>query len=466
MTPIATPILRAPILRAAVAATLVAWTPAGCAGPSAERPGSSLGPPPEPPRVVLLVVVDAMRADRTGTAGYRRELTPNLDALAAEGVTLTAVPQATWTKPSMATLFTSLYPSQHGIQRASLEDKGELRSQVLGEEWETLAEAFRAGGYATGAVVNQLHLTEGHRFDQGFNHYRWLERTSAFQLNQALGQWLDHVGDERIFAWIHYFDPHWPYTRTLPRHKDAFGRVHFRVPPPDRALDADDWARENMHPRLLRALRNRYDREVAYTDAALGELVDDLKARGLWEETLMVVTADHGEGFWEHERLQHGFAPFEEVARVPMVIRLPERLRQRVVAGVAPLAGLIDLAPTLLDWAGLPPLPQAEGVSLVPPLEGRGEGRDLVFTESTEGTAVRSRSHKLIRFPDGGAAFFDLGADPDELQPMACAGEICEDLSGRLDVFLARMEETRGAVTETVALSDEEIEALEALGYL
>lgn len=431
----------------------------GGARPRADSPGVL-----RPPRHVVLVVIDAFRADRLGVAGYRRDLTPHLDSLVAEGIELTAVAQATWTKPSMATLFTSLYPSQHGIQRASVEDKGELRSQVLGGAWQTLAEAFHAGGYRTGAMVNQLHLTEEHRFDQGFNHFGWMARTSAFQLNRALGRWLDRVGDEKFFAWVHYFDTHWPYTRTLPQHEKAFGHVHFRVRPPARALAADDWARDNLDPRLLRALTNRYDREIAYTDAALGELVDDLKARGLWQETLLVVTADHGEGFWEHERLQHGFAPYEEVARVPLVIRLPERFRSRIRGDA--VAGLIDVAPTLLDWAGLPPLPQAQGVSLVPALEGRAQGPPVVFTESAEGTAVRSRTHKLIRFADRREAFFDLAADPEEQTPLPCDGATCSELARRLDLFLQEMAGWGDGDPETVALSEEEIAMLEELGYL
>ncbi len=418
---------------------------------------------------VVIVMIDALRADRLGVDGYPLPTSPNLDAVAADGAYFSAaMAHSTWTKPSIASFVTSLYPSQHGIQVASLGADGALRTEVLDDGLVTLAERFQEAGYTTGAIINQVHLQRRFGFAQGYDHYDDKRGRGAFRLNKRLGFWLDSLEDERpIFAYVHYLDVHWPFTLRLPENEGAFGSTEMESKPPASSRQADAWVSKLRNPDDLEALQARYDHEVAYADAAFGQLVDDLRERGLYEDTLLLVTSDHGEGFMEHGRLGHGLSPHEEQVRVPLIVRLPERMRGQRGRIERPV-GLIDLFPTLLDLLGLEPEVAAQGESLAPLLRGESMPDRVVFADTSPAFAARSRTHKLIWFEDGTREFYDLVNDPEEQdsQVEPCRGA-CRELAKVLRPFRRLMLQSRQSnPAGTAELKPEDIETLRALGYL
>ena len=360
---------------------------AGC-GERSEPTDSSppLGPPPN----VLVVLVDCLRADRVGPESG---LTPHLDRLATESITFrNAFAPATWTKPSVASLFTSLYPRQHGLQRVSFRTDEGLATDVLHQDLDTLAEHFARGGYATGAIINQVHLTAESGFAQGFEHFRWQRGKNAYQLNRQLFEWLDSDrGGRPFFAYLHYLDPHWPYTSKLSPNEHF--RWKFGPRPPNRGDRADDWAAALLPEERERAmgdLARLYDREVRFIDAAIGEVLEQLAARDLYEDTVILVTSDHGEGFDEHGELQHGYAPFEEVMRIPMILRVPGLARAEPPEPVS----LVDVLPTLTALAGLAEPEGVAGRDLSALWEGREWQVRMVFSEGVDALGVRSERGK------------------------------------------------------------------------
>ncbi len=173
--------------------------------------------------------------------------------------------------------------------------------------------------------------------------------------------------------------------------------------PPQRGNRVEDWLETLDSESDLAALVARYDQEVAFADAAIGELMLSLQAMGLYENTIVVVTSDHGEGFLEHDKLLHSFTPYDEVLRVPLVFRLPTSLITPVPEVDAP-AGLVDLMPTLLDLSSFPPAAQAQGQSLVPLMRGEPVAERWIFAESADAAAVRSSTrepHSLSRWHHG-----------------------------------------------------------------
>ncbi len=294
---------------------------------------------------VLLVTVDTLRADHVGAYGHPNPTTPTLDRLAAQGVRFAdATVQWPKTWPSMASMLTGTFPATNGVR---------LRTQApLARRNETLAELLRAAGYRTAAVVSNLNVGKQFGFDQGFDSFveSWLEKLvretnrTSFQnhpgavkrytdativTDQALA-WLESVRpQERFFAWLHYMEPHGPYAPPRAHREPFEGRFRPESVP---------WSRipayqRQYHPETglargdLAYYKTLYDGEIRYFDSQLARVVEALERRGLFEHTLIVVTADHGESMGEHDYyLEHGKLPYQSTARVPLVMVLPGRL--------------------------------------------------------------------------------------------------------------------------------------------
>jgi arylsulfatase A-like enzyme len=428
-----------------------------------------------PPPNVLVILIDALRWDYLGVNGYPGPISPHIDRLAAEGVNFTrARSQCTWTKPSIASLFTSTLPAEHQIFLVGQGSEEHMVTRVLSDRFTTIAEAFQAAGYATGASIDQVHLPAKAGFAQGFDWYMRRLGTPAPMLIHRLLEWLDGEQDKPFFAYLHVLDVHWPYRSHLRESKLPPAPQPDNLPPcvreasqaPDCIEAVRSWLAEPSGRQALEDLKRRYAREVEFTDAAIGDLVDELRQRGLYENTIIVVTADHGEGFGEHGHLQHGFAPYEEVMRVPLIVRLPARLRpdrRRIDAPVA----LIDLYPTLMSMAGLRPESGLAGKNLVPVLHGRPPADRVIFNESVAGDAATDGHWKLIRFSDGRYELFDLSTDPGERKPVSgtCQGpcvRLREGL-GRVETLAAKRAQRH---VDEVEIDPEDVKELKALGYL
>jgi len=264
------------LLSVSLAAIAVATLLNGCRG--VDTPENE-PPAPAPRPNILLICIDALRADHVGVYGYPMPTTPNIDALATEGIYFSnMVAHSTWTKPSIATLMTSLYSSQHGIHRVAVGPEDALRTEILDDSFVTLAERLTDSGYATGAVINQVHLAERFGFAQGFETYNHNRGKGAFQLNQMLDDWLLSLpGDRPFFAYLHYLDLHWPYNKRLDGMGDAFGSTDMKNQPPRKGIEALAWGQALNDEEDLRALVARYDHELAFSDAGVGDVVQRLR---------------------------------------------------------------------------------------------------------------------------------------------------------------------------------------------
>jgi len=456
---------------------------------------------------VLVVLIDTLRADRLGVYGNDRGLTPFLDALAPRGTLFEhAYASSCWTVPSVASLFTSRYPSQHHmVTFASRLPESEL----------TLAERLRAAGWITGGFVGNPNLQPVFGYAQGFDEW-WAappedpgatdgDRVRA----QALG-WLDrtwHRGSDRpVFLYVHYMEPHAPYEPREPfRHRfavddagraldtaaaaDAFWRTIAFTPAgpnaPDQTPDFgralrdrdkrltcltpedDDLARiaDQIRDRLVFGSSRLYDAEVAAVDEQIHVLFDELARRGFFERAVTIVTADHGEEFLDHGALGHANALYEESVHVPLIMTgVGVSSRQRIAADVS----LVDVAPTLLDLLRLSPEPPFEGRSLV-----TVGPRDVILEfepifadsadlrEHTRGL-VRGRT-KLLVAPDGRAMTYDLARDPHEQHgdPTDASAATAVALAAAEDRLAARA----GGSAPTERIDDALAQRLKALGY-
>lgn len=306
---------------------------------------------------VLIVCIDALRADHLGVYGAGGGMSPNLDRLGAEAVVFErALSVASWTRPAVASLLTGLFPQQHRVLHA-----GVSGADMMAPEVETLAETLAARGYRTGAFVQNEHLQQATSgLLQGYDT-TVEDAGQAPLLTHRFLTWLERLApDAPFFAYLHVFDPHWPYTPELAAPGGAGDATD--------ALRAAQWGLHTGHWWLLRERVNRsglvldagqldtlralYDSEIFMTDAVIGRVIQLLRAGGRLDRTLLVVTADHGEGFGEHGRLDHGYGPYHELVRVPLIIHFPGR--RHAGTRVASMVQTADIVPTVLDVLGLP----------------------------------------------------------------------------------------------------------------
>ncbi len=352
---------------------------------------------PEPAPNVLILLIDALRADHLGCYGYERDTSPHIDALAAEGLRFEkAYAQSPWTKPSIPSLFTSLYPIQHGVYEGETHGVGDaLESDVLPGRFTTLAEAFGQAGYRTAGFVHNAHLQAQLGFAQGFDVYEQ-SSMAAPEINQRFLEFAALDRDRPFFAYLHYLDVHWPFQPEEP-FRSRFGPVG------DKSL----FSRESWHglrkainnktvelsEQDLHELRARHDAGIAQLDAEIGKLLAELRQRGWYDRTVILLTSDHGEELLDHGEVGHGGTLFREVIDIPFIMRIPG-----LAAAIATKpARLLDAFPTLLDAAGLEIPPGLEGLSLL----ASGEDEVEIVAETRHRrryrVSVRDGSWKLIR---------------------------------------------------------------------
>jgi arylsulfatase A-like enzyme len=461
-----------------------------------------------PPRI-LLVSIDSLRADHVGCYGYACNTTPRLDRLASEGARFaTAVSTSSWTLPAHMSLLTGLLPSVHGLQRTS---SGLDAARTL------VGEIFRDAGVRTAGFVSSPYLDERYGFARGFETYRNLwgasdslgasrpdgrvyasahgDRTGAAVIDSATA-WLGAHHGEPFFLFVHLWEPHYDYIPPPPY--DTL----FVAPGPRSALSMEGFYRnEEIHAKMaasdLAYVVAQYDGEIAYADALVGRLLDALEALGLAGETLVAVTADHGDEFFEHGGKGHRHTLYDEVTLVPLIVRGPG---VRAGVEIAAPASLIDVAPTLLSMSGLPRHDEMMGEDLAALLAGRavservatatiggrGESRplrpapyavselEMTFVPGKRGFcrafAVRSDRWKTIRDCTDFVEAYDLAADPGERAPIAApdSGDssplaISAALRGAVDRYAAALPR-RGA--RPVKIEKDLEERLRSLGYV
>ncbi|MDJ0846740.1 MAG: sulfatase [Myxococcota bacterium] len=402
----------------------------------------------ERPNLVLLLV-DTLRDDWLEPYGFDAPTSPELARWAAEGVLFENVlAQSSWTKVSMASLLTSLWPRSHGVR---------LPTDGLGQGALSVAEILREAGYATYAVQSNGWLEQSFGFQQGFEHYVFPRAYGAAKRWGTASVWshADRVVDEAVrlldgddgtrpfFLYLHFMDVH-----------------EYAAPPELRTFGTDQ--------------RGFYLAAIRWVDEALARVRKELDRRGLLDETVLVLASDHGEAFGENRSHGHAYHVFSPVLRVPLVLRLPFAIPAR---RVATQVRNLDIAPTLLDLAGVSVPESFEGESLLPLLLGEGERADRpnfaslpasIMKSSRLQSALNDGSWTLVRDLDaaGEEYLFDLAVDPREdanlvdLEP-AEASRMREALDAHEAVG-----PRRGASESDVRIDPAIAERLRAVGYL
>ena len=355
--------------------------------------------------LVVVYLVDALRASHLSLYGYSRDTAPELTRFAQDAVVFDqAIATAPWTKPSVASLFTSLLPREHGcvLFRIPL-DPGLV----------TLAERLRERGYGTGAVVVNPHVgARDMHFDQGFDHFEvHPPARRAEQVVDAALAFLDARRGQPTFLYVHTMDAHEPYRPPPP-----FDRRFPPFPAPGREATGP---RHYVEPADLDRIIGQYDGAVAYGDQEFGRFVQALRERGLYDRATFVFLADHGEEFLDHGGWEHGPTLFDELVRVPLVVKYPRR--REAGRRVARQVQLVDVLPTILKSQGLAVPGGIAGRPLEESFAAAGPERPTVFETKffeTVAYGARTSEAKYVRFfhPTAVELFFDLRRDPGEKQ--------------------------------------------------
>ena len=404
---------------------------------------------------LLLVTLDTTRADILGCYGKERAGTANLDRLAEEGyLFLDAMSAAPVTLPSHSTIMTGTYPPWHGVR-----DNGIFS---LPDSSVTLAELLAEAGYDTGAVIGSFPLDHKFGLAQGFDFYDdhvtastenyrgdrlglapavFFDERPAALVNEAILPWLRERGDRPFFAWIHYWDPHFPHIPPAP-----FSQIYSN---------------------------DLYQGELAYTDQALGAVLNELETQGMADRTLIVVVGDHGEGRGEHKEQTHSLLAYNSTLRVPLILKVPAavggvRISERV--------GSVDILPTVLELLGIDVPAVVQGRSLVSRLDDSGSrsaDRGRYYAEALtpklsnglgELRALFLDRYKYIHGPR--PELFDLEADPNELDDLT--GQFPERTREMHRLLEERLQQIAGsgAGEATHELHADTRKRLAALGYL
>jgi len=439
---------RASRVRRVVYHTLAVFLLCGLSGPSPTLSGRAPASTP-----VLLISVDTLRADRLGCYGAHRVQTAAMDALAVQGIRFDrALAQVPITPPSHAVILTGTYPMYNGVR--------DFNSSALPKSVGVVAEAFQRHGYDTAAFVSSAVLESSWGFNRGFQTYddhfnlrnvdvthlgtveRRAEETVGLLLAWLKAHPAGGKAEHPFFVWLHLYDPHWPYDPPEPFHTQYASRP--------------------------------YDGEVAYADTQLAHLFDYLRRSGLYERTLIVLLSDHGESLGEHGEEEHGFFIYDSTLHVPLIFKLPSGMAAPHV--VHRLAGIIDVAPTLLDLLDLqdPLSRQFQGTSLASDILGKGPAQEQpVYSETfyprssfgwSELRDIATDRFKYIEAPH--PELYDLRSDPQEAHNLyAERASLAATLRQQLTGIERRFASTQPAATGP-ALSPETLEKLKSLGYM
>ena len=456
---------------------------AGCGGPADTDDGR--------PNIIL-VSIDSLRPANLSCYGYERPTSPFIDRLAEEGVRFeSAVSTTSWTLPAHAALFTGLYDSTHGLVDNGL--------ALSGEHW-TLAELLQREGYETAGFYGGPYLHPVFGMGQGFDAYQSCMTTTpdsatGAQVRQGarshrdvshmdvtgprtrdeVRRWArDRDSQEPYFLFLHLWDVHYDFKPPPPYDRmfdpDYQGDISGR-------LMADGRIKADMDPRDLQHLLALYDGEIRFTDQILGEIFEELGGRGMLENTLVVITSDHGEEFFEHGNKGHNKTLFDEVLKIPLIAHWPGELEGGHV--IPDQVRLIDLMPTLLHFAGHRGPLAVQGRNLAPLLRGRPMDAQPALAElmidRRSLRALRTNERKALRPSDDQAAFLlRLDADPRELRAIAPGESPLEAERARWDTELLRAHSTAlklrtllgGRDPEAIVPSQDVLERLAGMGYL
>ena len=429
---------------------------------------------------VVLIGIDTLRSDFLSCYGYPHPISPRIDRLAREGTLFTdVVSAAPWTLPSFASILSGQYPSSHGAGRRTGPQGpgGEAPKTPLSARVKLLPDLLQGeAGFESALFFDNPYLGKEWGVARRFDTVQQSTHGGQESVERAL-EWLRDHRNQRTFLFLHLMEPHLPYEPPEP----YAGRAKKWAVADDEASPpaAGGWPSGT-------AIRALYAGEVAYTDHLVGTFVDGLAELGLLDQTLLVVTSDHGEEFLEHPEIEkrfyndprklwgigHGHSQFQELLSVPLIVRFPGR----VPAGrrVGAMVQTLDLAPSILEWEGLDVPPTMSGVSLLGALDGRAT-RSYAFSEfimyGDERKAYREGDWKVILGPKlETGELYDLATDPGETVNLKDRRpETFRRLARRLvatQLKAARLGKAQAGDSRPVVIDEETRQELHALGYL
>jgi choline-sulfatase len=423
---------------------------------------------------VIVIVIDAARWDHFGVYGYSKNTTPNIDKLAEKSFVFeNAISQATWTKPSVASIFTSFYPSRHNVDLYSYNIKDGVISNILPNSFTTLAEVLKHEGYATYGLVWNGWVGPELNFNQGFDEYSVLG-PDEYMTNKLVDLLNNTKYDKPFFVYLHYMGSHAPYVPPE-RFRQMFVERGYEFVNTSEKHQAD-YLLMNLSRGQLDYIKSQYDGKIASSDSQVGEVVNSLAVRGLLNRTIVIVTADHGEEFFDHEGcFGHGWSPYDTLVRVPLIVWIPG-----VGNGsfhVSSQVRLIDLMPTIVNLTGGIVPEGLDGLSVVPLMEG-GAMNLTAYSEMSERLidgevfktlAVREGRWKFMYGVNGAKEhLFDLQSDPYEKSDVAGYDDLKQKFRKEVLDYYNRNTLLWESISDknVTSLGNETLDQLRSLGYL
>ncbi len=428
---------------------------------------------------VFLIIIDTARRDTFGCYGNPLAPTPNIDAIAADGVRFDqAIATSGWTLPSVASIFTGTWPTIHGgtgkrTIMLPIRDELSTAAEVLDEE------GYNTIGFANAAFVSPMvHLDRGFDF---FDH-RYTYNRNYRKADETIDAVLAELGNtpkDANFFMIHLFDPHLSYGAPPPFRFEYTGERREPRPPVTlsqcRKLDQLDPANP-PGDETIGYLQGLYTGEVSFVDAQIGRLVEALKSRDMYDDAMLIVTSDHGEEFWEHEGFEHGHTLYDELLRVPLIIKYPEAMTPPVQL-IASQVRLIDIMPTVFDWLEIDKPESFIGESLTSLVEGEIDESRPAFSEGTlygrDQIALRGERYKYIHTLNAEAEamgeLYDWRKDPGETENLSAARpDLAREMRRRLLERQGEIEDQASEMPrpERVNLSPRRVQELKSLGYI
>ncbi len=425
---------------------------------------------------ILLIVIDTLGARHLGVQYDGKSISPNIDELANNGVSFkNSYSSAPWTKPSIASLLTGLMPSQHQVKKVS---------SILDDSFTTLAEELKARGFLTAGRVSHTFLTAKHGFKQGFDDYRIVKfkgnvhhAVTSEKVSDGGIQWLqsnqDKFTKQRFFLFLHYFDPHYNYQHHA--QFDLTSKYSGSLQP---GMDIRELRKRipNLTKEDLQYLNGLYHEEISYTDSQIGRVIQFIKDAKLSDNTLVILTADHGEEFMEHDWIGHTRTLYNELIQVPLIFSLPKvltpRLVEEPVSTSEVFSTILNLDSSTIETNSLRRPGWMEELFHSKPFR---KDHTISFEVDFNSTAIKAYKAGILQSPfkliydkpTKQFELFNLEKDPFELNAEQTKGvKEFPQLRSKLEYVLKNQGESLGGSTKEIKTLPEETEQLKSLGYL
>jgi len=400
---------------------------------------------------IVLIVIDTLRSDHLPMYGYKKNTAPFMTELASQGIVFeNAFSASSWTSPATASIFTSLYPYQHGVLMGLLAIRNaqkinpNLTINRIPEKIETITEVLKKEGYQTYGVADNLNIGKRQGFTQGFDKFRTFMYKQAPNVNETALRWKKKLmSNGKYFLYLHYMDPHAPYHPREPLYKKFEDKKENRI--------------------------SSYDSEIHYVDGYIKKMFQEFQ----WDKnTVVIITSDHGEGLWDHGLMGHGKTLYREEIQVPLIIYLPDSHKSR---RISTNVSTIDILPTVRDLIGLDKDEKKEGVSLVPLIEGKETDlgkrnlfaylwvkmKDTIEWRST----IYKKWHYIFKLPDGKHLYSLLKDKKEQHNQASRAKDVLVELEKRFNNFMKNCKKYKQQ-SEKIRLDKKKTDQLKSLGYV